>query len=119
MEPTEVARLEGSDRFYAAAELSDRFLDNIESVVHGKRDEIKLVLAALLCGGHPLFEDVPGTAKTVLARAIAASSAGTFRERLSRSLRARSPRRSRARCPRASSARRTCSEQTSRVSRST
>src|SRR5256885_4323884 len=73
MEPTEVARLEGSDRFQAAAELSDRFLDNIETVVHGKRDEIKLVLAALLCGGHVLFEDVPGTAKTVLARAIAAS----------------------------------------------
>src|SRR5438045_5680032 len=73
MEPSEVARLEGSDRFQAAAELSDRFLENIETVVHGKRDEIKLVLAALLCGGHVLFEDVPGTAKTVLARAIAAS----------------------------------------------
>src|SRR6188472_4415597 len=73
MEPTEVARLEGSDRFHEAAELSDRFLENIETVVHGKRDEIKLVLAALLCGGHVLFEDVPGTAKTVLARAIAAS----------------------------------------------
>src|SRR5436189_3180282 len=73
MEPAEVFRLEGSDRFQPAAELSDRFLENIETVVHGKRDEIKLVLAALLCGGHVLFEDVPGTAKTVLARAIAAS----------------------------------------------
>src|SRR3954466_14653429 len=82
MEPTEVARLEGSDRFHAAAELSDRFLDNIESVVHGKRDEIKLVLAALLCGGHVLFEDVPGTAKTVLARAIAASIDGAIPSRV-------------------------------------
>src|SRR3954462_15370073 len=82
MEPTEVARLEGSDRFYAAAELSDRFLDNIESVVHGKRDEIKLVLAALLCGGHVLFEDVPGTAETVLARAIAASVEGATPSRI-------------------------------------
>jgi MoxR-like ATPase len=82
MEPTEVARLEGSDRFHAAAELSDRFLDNIESVVHGKRDEIKLVLAALLCGGHVLFEDVPGTAKTVLARAIAASIEGASPSRI-------------------------------------
>src|SRR3954467_1886147 len=82
MEPTEVARLEGSDRFHAAAELSDRFLDNIESVVHGKRDEIKLVLAALLCGGHVLFEDVPGTAKTVLARAIAASVEGATPSRI-------------------------------------
>jgi MoxR-like ATPase len=82
MEPTEVARLEGSDRFHAAADLSDRFLDNIESVVHGKRDEIKLVLAALLCGGHVLFEDVPGTAKTVLARAIAASVEGATPSRI-------------------------------------
>src|SRR3954466_6527460 len=82
MEPTEVARLEGSDRFHAAAELSDRFLDNIESVVHGKRDEIKLVLAALLCGGHVLFEDVPGTAKTVLARAIARSIEGAVHSRI-------------------------------------
>src|SRR3954467_678760 len=82
MEPTEVARLEGSDRFHAAAELSDRFLDNIESVVHGKRDEIKLVLAACLCGGHVLFEDVPGTAKTVLARAIAQSVEGASPSRI-------------------------------------
>src|SRR5690242_15583826 len=82
MEPTEVARLEGSDRFQPAAELSERFLDNIETVVHGKRDEIKLVLAALLCGGHVLFEDVPGTAKTVLARAIAASIEGATPSRI-------------------------------------
>src|SRR5690242_16870565 len=82
MEPTEVARLEGSDRFQAAAELSDRFLENVESVVHGKRDRIKLVLAALMCGGHVLFEDVPGTAKTVLARAIAGSIRGAVPSRI-------------------------------------
>src|SRR5215468_11853450 len=82
MEPTEVARLQGSDRFQEAAELSDRFLENIETVVHGKRDEIKLVLAALLCGGHVLFEDVPGTAKTVLARAIATTVEGTVPSRI-------------------------------------
>jgi MoxR-like ATPase len=82
MEPTEVARLEGSDRFEAAAELSDRFVENIETVVHGKHDEIKLVLAALLCGGHVLFEDVPGTAKTVLARAFAASVEGATPSRI-------------------------------------
>src|SRR5215813_842325 len=82
MEPTEVARLEGSDRFHAAAELCDRFLENIETVVHGKRDEVKLVLAALLCGGHVLFEDVPGTAKTVLARAIAATIEGATPSRI-------------------------------------
>ena len=82
MEPTEVARLEGSDRFHSAAALGDRFLENIETVVHGKREEIKLVLASLLCGGHVLFEDVPGTAKTVLARAFAQSIEGATPSRI-------------------------------------
>jgi MoxR-like ATPase len=50
--------------------------------VIGKRDEIALVLAALLSGGHVLLEDVPGTAKTILARAIAASISGTTFARL-------------------------------------
>ncbi len=62
MEPTEVARLEGSDRFRDAVSTADRFRENVETVVLGKPDEIKLVLAALACGGHVLFEDVPGTA---------------------------------------------------------
>jgi MoxR-like ATPase len=82
MEPTEVARLEGSDRFRGAAAIADRFLDNIETVVHGKRDEVKLVFSALMCGGHVLFEDVPGTAKTVLARAIAQSIEGATPSRI-------------------------------------
>ncbi len=59
-----------------AGPIAERLLDNIETVVYGKRDEIKLVLSALACGGHVLFEDVPGTAKTVLARAIAGSLDG-------------------------------------------
>jgi MoxR-like ATPase len=82
MEPTEAARLEGSDRFQRAAALADRFLENIETVVHGKHEEIKLVLSALVCGGHVLFEDVPGTAKTVLARAIAQSIEGATPSRI-------------------------------------
>ncbi|HZC29269.1 MAG TPA: MoxR family ATPase [Gaiellaceae bacterium] len=65
-----------------AARLAERFLENIETVVHGKREEIKLVLAALVCGGHVLFEDVPGTAKTVLARAIAQSIDGATPSRI-------------------------------------
>ena len=56
-----------------SAELADRLHANVETVVHGKTDEIRLVLSALVCGGHVLLEDVPGTAKTVLARAIAGS----------------------------------------------
>jgi MoxR-like ATPase len=59
-----------------------RFLDNVETVVHGKRDRIELVLAALLCGGHVLLEDVPGTAKTILARAIAQSIDGVESSRI-------------------------------------
>jgi MoxR-like ATPase len=59
-----------------AVEVLDRLLANIETVVHGKREEVKLVLAALACRGHVLLEDVPGTAKTVLARALAGSIDG-------------------------------------------
>ena len=69
-------------RLAQAAAVADRFLANIETVVHGKRREIKLVLAALACRGHVLFEDVPGTAKTVLARAIAQSIEGASPSRI-------------------------------------
>jgi MoxR-like ATPase len=53
-----------------------RFAENVGTVVRGKDEQIRLVLAALICGGHVLLEDVPGTAKTVLARAIAGSVEG-------------------------------------------
>jgi MoxR-like ATPase len=59
-----------------AIAIADRLLDNIETVVHGKSEEIRLVLTALACNGHVLFEDVPGTAKTVLARAVWKSIGG-------------------------------------------
>ena len=65
-----------------ANEIAERLLDNIETVVHGKRDQIKLVVAALMCSGHALLEDVPGTAKTVLARAIAGSIDGAVSSRI-------------------------------------
>jgi MoxR-like ATPase len=60
----------------AAAALAARLLENVETVVHGKTDEVKLVLSALVCDGHVLLEDVPGTAKTVLARAISGTVEG-------------------------------------------
>src|SRR5205814_8146966 len=82
MEPTRAPSLAETDGFARAVAIADRFLANIETVVHGKREEVKLVLAALLCGGHVLFEDVPGTAKTVLARAIAASIEGATPSRI-------------------------------------
>jgi MoxR-like ATPase len=66
------ARADAKDAFDLAA----RILANVERVVVGKHDEISLVLAALISGGHVLLEDVPGTAKTILARAIAQSVDG-------------------------------------------
>ena len=72
----------GGTEFDRAAGLASRFVANVETVVHGKTEEIKLVLSALVCGGHVLFEDVPGTAKTVLARAIAGSIDGATTSRV-------------------------------------
>ena len=51
--------------------------DNVEQVIVGKRHVVELVLTALLSEGHVLLEDVPGTGKTSLARALAASVDGT------------------------------------------
>lgn len=70
------------DALAAPIALTRRFLDNVETVVHGKRDRIELVLTALVCGGHVLLEDVPGTAKTILARAIAGSIDGIESSRI-------------------------------------
>jgi MoxR-like ATPase len=71
-----------TDEVGPATDVAERFLDNIETVVHGKREQVKLVVAALMCGGHALLEDVPGTAKTVLARAIAGSIEGAHASRI-------------------------------------
>jgi MoxR-like ATPase len=65
-----------------AIETAQHVLDNVEAVVRGKRREISLVLTALACEGHVLVEDVPGTAKTVLARALAQSVEGASVERI-------------------------------------
>jgi MoxR-like ATPase len=55
----------------ALVDVARRLTENIERIVLGKHEEVVLVLAALISGGHVLLEDVPGTAKTILARAIA------------------------------------------------
>jgi MoxR-like ATPase len=56
-----------------------RIRENIQKVIVGKDDVINLVLVAVLCEGHLLIEDVPGTGKTTLAKAVAASLGCTFR----------------------------------------
>src|ERR671930_797251 len=52
---------------------------NVEKVIFGKHREIELALVALICRGHILVEDVPGTGKTVLAKALSRSLGCSFR----------------------------------------
>ena len=66
----------------AVRETARRLLENVERVVVGKHEEIALVLSALISGGHVLLEDVPGTAKTMLARSLAHTIEGAGFARL-------------------------------------
>jgi len=63
------------------AEIQDitrQLLENVEKVIVGKTDTIRLTITGLLCQGHILIEDVPGTGKTMLAKSIARSIGGAF-----------------------------------------
>jgi MoxR-like ATPase len=61
------------------AQSADKVIANVEKVIVGKHAEVRLALVALLCQGHLLIEDVPGTGKTSLAKSIAKSLGCTFR----------------------------------------
>ncbi|RMF00445.1 MAG: MoxR family ATPase [Chloroflexi bacterium] len=59
-------------------EFAEHVIQNVERVIIGKREQIELLLVALLCQGHVLLEDVPGTGKTMLARSMAVSMGVSF-----------------------------------------
>ena len=69
---------QSQNTFEHAVALLDRLKQNIATVIKGKDSQIKYILTTLLAGGHILLEDNPGTGKTVMAKTLAQSIAGSF-----------------------------------------
>jgi MoxR-like ATPase len=79
MEARTVPSREEDEGVTTVKEFARRVRENVQQVIVGKSEAIDLALIALLCGGHALIEDVPGTGKTTLARALSASLQFEFR----------------------------------------
>jgi len=60
------------------AERAQSIIDEIETVIVGKRQAVELVVIGLLCNGHILIEDIPGVGKTMLAKALAGALGGSY-----------------------------------------
>ena len=79
------ARGQGGSRFYTQLVVGDitsvvqALIKNIDGVVRGKQHEIRMAVCCLLTEGHLLLDDVPGTGKTTLAKAIASSISGSWK----------------------------------------
>ncbi|HJP41545.1 MAG TPA: AAA family ATPase, partial [Dehalococcoidia bacterium] len=70
LSPEDVAAITG---------IAQQLKENVERVIVASSDVVRLAIIALLCEGHILLEDVPGTGKTTLARSIARSLDCSFR----------------------------------------
>ncbi|OGO13903.1 MAG: AAA family ATPase [Chloroflexi bacterium RBG_13_68_17] len=57
---------------------AQQLVENVERVIIGKTEPIRMIVIGLLCQGHVLIEDVPGTGKTMLAKSLARSIGGSF-----------------------------------------
>jgi MoxR-like ATPase len=68
----------GGDKM-RVSEIREKVIDNVSKVIYGKEDVIEKLLSAFMIGGHVLMEDVPGTGKTMLARALSISLGLNFK----------------------------------------
>jgi MoxR-like ATPase len=58
---------------------ANELVDEVEKVIVGKRDTVRMAVLSLLCNGHVLLEDIPGVGKTTMAKALARAIGGEFR----------------------------------------